>query len=308
MFNKPVSLAVTILGTTVFAWMAACSSSKETANNSSSNTGGATSSSSSTSLGSGTSSSSTGSSTSGGNSASTLIDDAANPSGQISLRPTGGYTAGYWFTTINDTGGTITPEPAASGGSWSYTTVPSPADASITMAACISGTPSPTLYSEAGEGFNWALEPIDAAADSGVQAAAVQYDISAYTGISFWAYVPPSSPAGTQMVRVLFPDKTSDPRGGVCSLDASTTPCSPDTAQCMVCYDSWEDTPTFNPGWQFVRIEFSELVQLMFGEIEASFDAQHSYGVTFQANGPQQADAGAVPFDFCIADINFITN
>jgi hypothetical protein len=239
--------------------------------------------------------------------APTLVDDAANPSGQISFPVTSGYTAGYWFTTIND-GGSITPVPAASGGSWSYTPVPSPADASIAQAACISGVTSPTEYSEAGEGFNWALQQIDAAADSGIQAPAVEWDISKYTGISFWVYVPADSGAGTQSIRVLFPDKTTDPRGNVCLLDASTP--------ATTCYDSWEKTVPFAPGWQLVQIHFTDLIQLGFGEPDTymsggvpAFDAQHSFGVTFQANGPQMADASAgIPFDFCIADLYLTTN
>jgi hypothetical protein len=236
-----------------------------------------------------------------------LIDDMSNPTGQIKVAVGAGESAGYWFTTINDSGGSITPTPGATGGTWAYSTVTGPSDASITNAACIHGVTSPQQYSEAGMGFNFAIQKIDAAADSGIQAPAVEYDISAHKGIQFWAFG--AADAGNQSVRVLFPDHTTDPRGGVCPADAT------DMNQC---YDSWQDTISLSPGWQLVTIHYTpvmpgtsgDLTQLQFGFTEAAgFDDTRVYGVTFQVNGPQTADAGTgTPFDLCVADIMFVDN
>jgi hypothetical protein len=236
-----------------------------------------------------------------------LIDDMSNPSGQIKLAVTSSSeTAGYWFTTINDTGGTITPVPATNGGAWSYTAITNPpAGATIANAACINGATSPTQYSEAGMGFNFALQKIDAGADSGVSAPAVEYDISSHKGISFWVFG--AADAGTQSVRVLFPDHTTDPRGGVCP------PAATDTTQC---YDSWQDPIPVAPGWSQQTIHYTpvmpgtsgDLTQQGFGLSEATgFDDAHVYGMTFQIDGPKTGDAGAgTPFDFCVADIQFV--
>jgi hypothetical protein len=299
MSSKRISLAFTTLAFAAAGWAVACSggSSGGTSSSTTNSTSGSTSGSNSSSQsGTGSSTTSSSGSTSKG---SLLIDDMSNTTGQVHVAVPSSATPGYWFTTINDTGGSITPVPAANGGAWSYTAVTGPSDASISNAACIRGVTSPTQYSEAGEGFNFALQKIDAAPDSGAQAPAVEYDISSYTGISFWAYG--AADAGPQAnIRVLFPDHTTDPRGGVCVNDAA--------AASSQCYDSWQKTITIAPGWQFVTVTFaSDLGQLGFGLSETSFDAAHVYGMTFQVNGPQTADAGVgTPFDLCIADINFV--
>ncbi len=306
MFNKPLSLAVTILGTTVFAWMAACSSSKESTDNSSSNTGGATSSSSSsTSLGSGTSSSSSGTGSSGTSSTGASGDGGSSPlqidnqsaavgsqlqfgSSVKALVPSGDKI-GTWYTYGWNAaaGQTLTP---AQGAPFSFTTT----TGMFTRAACVSSA-GYVGYS-AGEGFNFATADVDSS-----NPPAVPLNVSSFTGITFWAM---STTTGTPMVRVKFPDDQtygSDPTA-LCQPDASLP--TGDTAG--QCDDDFCDNVTLTSSWTQVSILFSNLNQSSFGAtFPGGLDTKNVFGIQFENEGGGTTDAGAPGFQYCIADINF---
>ena len=86
------------------------------------------------------------------------------------------------------------------------------------------------------------------------------YNASPYKGISFWAKVGPSS---TNFLRVAFPDKDTDPAGGLCS----TAP-----GALNGCYDHFGKSIMLSTTWTKVTIRFTDLTQQAFGNLVAQFD------------------------------------
>jgi hypothetical protein len=95
------------------------------------------------------------------------------------------------------------------------------------------------------------------------------YNASAYTGFSFWAKVDPST---TRVVRVAFPDKYTDPDGGICD---------PTTSGSTQCWDHYGKRLTLSLVWTKFTIPFSDLRQGGWG-YTAPFDKGSLYGVQFQ--------------------------
>lgn len=320
MFKNPISLAVTIMGTTAFAWMAACSSSNSTSpGNTNTNgssgtssqgtggsgttggtggTGGSGSSSSGTG-GSGTSSSGTGGGTGSADAGNPLqIDDQSAPVGsQIELKALtvpSGDSVGTWYTYGWNAaaGATLTP---VQGGAFTFTSFDA---GQFARAACVSST-GYVGYS-AGEGFNFATAP----SDSG-NASAVPLDISAYTAITFWAM---SSTSGGSMVRVKLPD---DQTYGADS-----------TAKCYQadsgvefagkCDDDFSYTASVTSAWTQFTVGLSAnsavdpLMQNAFGAQYADIDSHNVFGIQFENEGSGLMDGGASAFQFCIAQIDFV--
>ncbi|MDP8999157.1 MAG: hypothetical protein M3O46_03500 [Myxococcota bacterium] len=123
----------------------------------------------------------------------------------------------------------------------------------------------------------------------------VPFDVSPYTGVTFWAMT--GGDAGTTNVIVGFPNVDTDPRGGRCLEDGGGK-----------CYDNFARTVMFTGTWTKVTVPFGVLAQAGWGHAAPTmmFDATKVYGITFQVSGPQVADAGApVNADIWIDDIYF---
>jgi hypothetical protein len=233
-----------------------------------------------------------------------LIDDMSNPTAaQIQLAPLqAGGTSGYWYTYIGggsgatDTG-SITPASQTAfayspiGGGADGATAP-PGDAGgIAHAACVSGQTPAAQYAYAAEGFDFEDPP---SASGGLFV-----DVSRFEGIQFWTYSGLSVPS---TIQVQIPDKESVPSGGLCG-----TP--PDGSTAEACYQNVFIDLLVSPGWTFHRLPFA------FFEATPGYgypqpvggDMTAAQGVHFQINQPNPpgGGGGAVPFDFCVADIAF---
>jgi hypothetical protein len=120
------------------------------------------------------------------------IDDAEDNNNQILVQD---GRAGYIYTYVDPTGSTVEPR----GGGAVFTMSPGGANGSQ-YAMRMSGTLSNGDPVYAAMGFNFA-DPRG------------PYDLSKYKGVSFYAK---KGPGTTSKVRVKFPDKNTDPDGGVC--------------------------------------------------------------------------------------------
>jgi hypothetical protein len=117
------------------------------------------------------------------------------------------------------------------------------------------------------------------------------YNASAYKGVSFWAKVGPSSSTG---VRLTFPDKDTDPAGGICS----TAPGAPPNG----CFDHWGMplSPLLSQSWTKVTVRFTSLSQGGWGNLVSQFDPSTVYGIQWEIL------AGAT-FDIWVDDLAFLT-
>jgi hypothetical protein len=243
-----------------------------------------------------------------------LIDDMEGTgNGPIKLKVTDtlpGSLPGYWFDGVSLTqadGGigapnTLTPRP------FTFTMLPMPHTTySGTMStsgahvACSIGD----QYGFCQEAFEFAQIPASdaGAASDAADAAPIpritqQFDISQYKQVTFWTMAGAS--AGTQSLKVLFPDVNSDPRGGICGVG--------DAGQC---YDSWSypvPGTMLTTSWSQVTINLgTDLVAQNFGHEAAAYDPHHAYGIGFQVGGPNTADSGMiVRADYWIDDIYFV--
>ena len=96
------------------------------------------------------------------------------------------------------------------------------------------------------------------------------YDASRYTGISFWARID----SGTKnVVRVAFPDKDTNPDGGICKTGV-TGP--------TACYDHYGLHINLTADWQKYTIPWNLLTQNGWGNAGIAFDPASLYGVTFE--------------------------
>jgi hypothetical protein len=113
--------------------------------------------------------------------------------------------------------------------------------------------------------------------------ARMAYDASAYQGVALWAM----SPMPTKL-RVSFPNKDTDPQGGVCN------------AMKDQCNDHFGVDLALGTEWQQFVIPFSSLKQDGWsGVTVAKFDAQSVYGIQFQVP-PSHA------FDVWVDDIGLV--
>lgn len=98
------------------------------------------------------------------------------------------------------------------------------------------------------------------------------YDASKYGGITFWAKIDSGSSAG---LRVAFPDKDTQPDGGLCQTSGSAS---------TLCWDhyGYRITPGLTTQWTKYTIAFSSLTQDTWGRLGAAFDPSTIYEVQFQ--------------------------
>ena len=96
------------------------------------------------------------------------------------------------------------------------------------------------------------------------------YNASKYTGISFWAKVDPGAAPG---VRVAFPDKDTQPEGGLCQTSSS--------AGANQCYDHYGYRMNLTTSWTKYDVTFSSLTQDGWGRGGTGFDPSTIFQVQF---------------------------
>ena len=115
------------------------------------------------------------------------------------------------------------------------------------------------------------------------------YNASAYTGISFWAKIDGGTSSG---LRVAFPDKDTQPDGGLCQ---------PGVAGPTQCWDHYGKRITnLTTFWSKYFVDFSSLSQDAWGRQGTAFDPSTIYEVQFQI--PVDAK-----FGIWIDDVAFFT-
>jgi hypothetical protein len=114
------------------------------------------------------------------------------------------------------------------------------------------------------------------------------YDASKYKGISFWAKMGASS---SPYLRVSFPDKNTDPEGGICS---------PTPGAANQCYDYFAKQITLTSTWTKYAARFTELVQIGFGNRAPQVDASTLFRIEWDI------PAGAT-FDDWVDDLSLLT-
>ena len=320
MATKLLLTAATVVGLSAVGVIAGCSS---TSSDSSNNNGDASASSSG---GSTSSSSSSGGSSSGSSGTNPLLisNMATGTNGPINWKPPSPFVSGYWFDDVNNvnTADLITAPASCTGatsatcagcGNFAFSPLATsiPQDATIKNAAHITCTLT-TLYAGCEMDLQFALLPVDAgytvpyngcSTTSEVEAV----DISAYTGIHFWAMMGSTDSAYAHEVKL--PDVDTDPHGGTCTESDGGT---------VNCYNHFQTSILFGttPGtwgentWHYSPAATSDFVtEPGWGVQGLVFNPQKVYGINFQAKGPQQGpDAGGMTetADFWIADISFV--
>jgi hypothetical protein len=95
------------------------------------------------------------------------------------------------------------------------------------------------------------------------------YDASKYDGISFWAKIDSGSSSG---LRVAFPDKDTQPDGGLCQASVPGNSC----------WDHYGKKIDITTAWTRYQVSFNELTQIGWGRAGAGFDRSTIYEVQFQ--------------------------
>ena len=96
------------------------------------------------------------------------------------------------------------------------------------------------------------------------------YNASKYDGISFWAKIDSGTSSG---LRVAFPDKDTQPDGGLCQ---------PGVTGPTMCWDHYGMRITLTTTWTKYTVPFASLSQDGWGRKGASFDRSTIYEVQFQ--------------------------
>ena len=221
----------------------------------------------------------------GGDGGSLLIDDMSGGSQVKIAPPRRDEIAGFWFAATDDPKAPLMPVPTFL---FTYTAVP-PAmtpDGGPMNAACLKSD-SPFTGYFVQEGFNFVLP------QGKLTPAGDPFDVSAYTGIRFWAW---SRWAG-QAIKIQFPDldtEAADPTAG-CKMYADAGGCGNDWSIQNLILDSV---------WAPYTIQWDQLSQADWGPKVAQFDPKHVFATVFsvQGNGPTETYA---PFEFCVSQIYF---
>jgi hypothetical protein len=95
------------------------------------------------------------------------------------------------------------------------------------------------------------------------------YDASKYDGISFLAKIDSGSASG---LRVVFPDKDTQPDGGLCQASVPGNSC----------WDHYGKKIDITTTWTRYQVSFNELTQIGWGRAGAGFDRSTIYEVRFQ--------------------------
>lgn len=133
-------------------------------------------------------------------------------------------------------------------------------------------------------------------------------NISAYSGITFWAEVAPGSEPRT--IRVQLNDANTDPRGGICNSEAPAS----DTD----CYNGFGTSVALTETFTRYTVDFASLRQRPswgYHPDSGAVDDKHVYNLDFEVDLPDCAAtadtmcAGGPPsvaFDFLIDDLYFV--
>jgi hypothetical protein len=264
----------------------------------------------------------------------TKIDDMEGSRDLIDWQPPPGLIPGSWGASTDCTEAhDISPlayfvDPNG----WSYATVPAPHE---TFAGIVSAhaarlrTTSPLegIWG-ASIGFEFAELPnpdgsqmwppagLDAGAPDGStcrqalasDVATGSVDLSAYSGITFWAM---ADPAGAKTLFVTLNDRNTDPHGGICN--------AADPSDTSDCYNGFGQAIALTGVFTRYTIEFSSLQQQEgwgYHPNPSVLDVRHVYGPSFQINLPPcppdgttvcaSGNLSAVSFDFWIDDLYFV--
>jgi hypothetical protein len=270
----------------------------------------------------------------------TKIDDMEGDGGSVEWPPPSGLTPGFWFTATDcSEAGNIWPPPATvtagvlTPSIWSYSPLPAshetfPGIVSTRAARLRTTSPLSNVWG-ANMGFELASMPgltieipptgksdagvsgSDASTDNPAGCPIIlgdeaSVDLSAYSGITFWAM---GDPAGARTIQVMFSDAHTDPRGGICNyVDIN----SPD-----YCYNDFAITIGLTDTFARYTVDFASLTQSANWGYHPNpdvFDVQHVYDLAFQVTAPvcypnEMCVGGAPPpvtFDFWIDDLYFV--
>ena len=189
--------------------------------------------------------------------------------------------------------------------------MPTAADAATgtDAATVLDASPHDAAAGDAGVG------PSDAGlADAGdgsvsIPMVTVPFDISQYSGITFWGMTTTPNDGGPLSVKIQFPDTDTDPRGGVCN--GGFTDGGGDTSKC---YDSYASYVSFTNTWQQFTVWLSTdggspdgggLAQDGCGPL-ATWTPRAVYGVNWQAEDSDGPDAGPETYDLWVDGVYFL--
>jgi hypothetical protein len=173
-----------------------------------------------------------------------VIDDMEHRDGAV---PELRGRSGFWFTFHDETpGATLIP---ASGSPFQMT---NSEDRCRHMAARVVGDSFTTWGAGMGVGLG---QP---------------YDAAAYEGVSFWAKGQLDT---TNLLRVSFPNKDTDPKGQACADRTDGT---------ERCHDHFGAQFRLSPSWRKVTLHFAHLRQRGWGHRAPEFDRQTLYGIHFE--------------------------
>jgi hypothetical protein len=96
------------------------------------------------------------------------------------------------------------------------------------------------------------------------------YDASKYDGITFWAKMDRGTSSG---LRIAFPDKDTQPDGGLCDVSSSGP---------TMCYDHYGSRISLSTTWSKYSVSFSSLTHGGWGRGGTGFDRSTIYEVQFQ--------------------------
>jgi len=259
----------------------------------------------------------------------TKIDDMEGSGRMVEWMPPSGLLPTVWYaaTDCNEAGNIWPPPDAFVDGVftpavWSHPTLPTPHETFpgiISTQAARLRTTSPLVDvwgANIAFAFAWMpglvpeIVPDAAGSDPaacpivlGPQAAV---DLSAYSGVTFWAK---GDPAGLRAVKVMFLDGNTDPRGGICN---HTDTNSPD-----FCYNGFSQTIALTDTFAQYTVDFASLQQdpaWGYRPRSGVLDVHHVYQLVFQVDVPvcyptQMCVGGSAPpvtFDFWIDDLYFV--
>jgi len=222
-----------------------------------------------------------------------LIDDMSGGP-QIKLAPPEGQVAGVWWTSLGEGSGPLSPAPYPS--LFTYRTFDPPIEPAngpeITSAACLS---SPGFLGYVAMlGFYFGEEK--------VTHERTPWDLSEYTGISFWGWAAEPFPDASLSIEVEFPN-------------ADTNWSDPDAA----CYtpvdrskrcDNFQADVALTGQWKQYFVRWDELHQSFEDwnppqyKPPGGFDRTTVNSTIFTVHGASR-DIASQPFDFCVAHVSF---
>jgi hypothetical protein len=270
-----------------------------------------------------------------------IIDDMESTTHGPILLPgiTAPETPGYWFNFGASKLPEAGPPPDMADPpimSFTFTALPSPTttlNGKTSSHAAHQSCSLNKLYDVCGVGMEFAqvnapdagdASFVDASGDGGdggdggpsIPKVTIPFDISRYKGITFWGRSTSSTDdaaTGATIVKVLFPNTFTDPRGGVCNGAAAGASGPDDTSQC---YNSFALSFPFTSEWQQFTLMFNDpnlTISSTFGyQFTADdggppqFTGKDIYGINWQAQDNAMPDSNGVPTDLWVDDVYFI--